>query len=227
MFWQHLPFTDLSHQLVKTQVCNFLPFLSKEGWLSPWFSNSKSAVIWYSSKSIPLGLTVWTSQWLPPSLWMVEDLLSRCKYAEHTTSLLLLQTLFCFMHQGALFLHNICNHILSGIKSCITFKMSHLKWEDKPVLVYCFTWPMLNFHKACVFFLLNFLVAMLRIYYTSLYRLFVCDWFYIRQAYSVASIKLMEFYNETRTATTSMIHWARICHTYTWGTYTCRLSTVQ
>jgi hypothetical protein len=70
------PQTFLTSSLTHTQVCNFPPSLSEEGWLSPWFSNSKS---------IPLGLT---------SLWMVEDLLSWGKQAEHTTSLLLPLTLF-------------------------------------------------------------------------------------------------------------------------------------
>jgi hypothetical protein len=32
--------------------------------------------------------------------------------------------------------------------------------------------------------------------YILLFRLSVCDWFYIRQAYFVASIGSMEFYNK-------------------------------
>jgi hypothetical protein len=45
---------------------------------------------------------------------------------------------------------------------------------------------LLKFFFNCVTHLLD----------TLLYRLSVCDWFYIRQAYSVASIGSMEFYNK-------------------------------
>jgi hypothetical protein len=45
---------------------------------------------------------------------------------------------------------------------------------------------LLKFFNYCVTYLLD----------TLLYRLSVCDWLYIHQAYSVASIGSMEFYNK-------------------------------